>query len=150
MKKNILLYILIIGFIGCSGDQKKIETLENKIDKLEKKVNKLVLDDKKKTVVEKKKKDIKNKNILNIFGKSCGGILREGPSRCSNEIKSLRQGEDVYILEISDEIMSGYNWFKIKTTSGIVGYQWGGILCSVGKYQKGLYKVWGKEPPYTK
>lgn len=65
-------------------------------------------------------------------GRSCGGIMRKGPSMDTAKVASLKAGAEISILEQTGPIdEQGYAWFKIKT-GGKTGYQWGGIL-SVAK-----------------
>lgn len=61
-------------------------------------------------------------------GRSCGGIMRKGPSMDAAKVASLKEGAEISILEQAGPIdEQGYAWFKIKT-GGKTGYQWGGIL----------------------
>ena len=61
-------------------------------------------------------------------GRSCGGIMRKGPSMDAAKVASLKAGAEISILEQAGPIDGqGYAWFKIKT-GGKTGYQWGGIL----------------------
>lgn len=65
-------------------------------------------------------------------GRSCGGIMRKGPSFDTAKVASLKAGAAISILEQTGPIdEQGYAWFRIKT-GGKTGYQWGGIL-SVAK-----------------
>lgn len=67
-------------------------------------------------------------------GRSCGGIMRNGPSMDKTKVASLKEGAEISILEQAGPIDDqGYAWFKIKI-GGKTGYQWGGIL-SVAKGQ---------------
>lgn len=61
-------------------------------------------------------------------GRSCGGILRQGPGMDTPKLASLRQGDALTILEQAGQIDgSGFAWFKVKAGAA-TGYQYGGIL----------------------
>jgi hypothetical protein len=63
-----------------------------------------------------------------VDGRSCGGVMRKGPSMDTAKVASLKAGDQISILEQAGPIDGqGYAWFKIKT-AGKTGYQWGGIL----------------------
>jgi hypothetical protein len=82
-----------------------------------------------------------NDGHLNVSGKSYGGIVRSGPSMEYPRIASLKYMQKLIIVKKDTHKWNGYNWFKIKSLSGIVGYQWGGILCSDKSKQVGIYMV---------
>ena len=72
--------------------------------------------------------------------KSWGGIVRSGPGQHYKKRTSLKEGEWITLLEKTNEMFQGRPWFKIKYR-GRIGYHWGGIVCSVGKYVEGTYQV---------
>lgn len=72
--------------------------------------------------------------------KSWGGIVRSGPGQSYKRKTSLKEGEWITLLGPTNEIMNSYPWFKIKYR-GRIGYQWGGIICSVGAHVEGTYQV---------
>ena len=72
---------------------------------------------------------------------SWGGKLRRGPTMNSQHLRSLKKGDAVTILERSGEIMNGYPWFRILTSDGQTGYQWGGILCAGDTPVSGTFKT---------
>ena len=76
---------------------------------------------------------------LNVKGRSYGGIVRSGPGKNYVKILSLREGDRVTLVERSEVILYGYPWFKIITTEGVEGYQWGGLICSYGEESIGVY-----------
>lgn len=61
---------------------------------------------------------------------SWGGIVRAGPGQRFERIGSLREGEDVTLLEDTGHVWQGYPWFRIAYRNGREGYKWGGILCA--------------------
>lgn len=72
--------------------------------------------------------------------KSWGGIVRKGPGQGYRKKASLKEGEWITILGRTNEIFQDRPWFKIKYR-GRVGYQWGGIICSVGQHVEGTFQV---------
>ena len=70
--------------------------------------------------------------------KSWGGILRAGPGTKFDKIDSIKQGEWVVLLEPTTVQSNSFPWFKIKYR-GRTGYQWGGIICSVGEQVPGTF-----------
>ncbi len=61
---------------------------------------------------------------------SWGGIVRAGPGQRFERIGSLREGEDVTLLEDIGQVWQGFPWFHIAYRNGREGYKWGGILCA--------------------
>lgn len=72
--------------------------------------------------------------------KSWGGIVRSGPGQKYKRKTSLKEGEWITLLGPTNEYFQDRPWFKIKYR-GRIGYQWGGIICSVGTYVEGTYQV---------
>ena len=72
--------------------------------------------------------------------KSWGGVVRAGPGMHYGKKASLKQGEWITLLGPTNDVMNNYPWFKIKYR-GRIGYQWGGIICSVGPHVHGTYQV---------
>ncbi len=70
---------------------------------------------------------------------SWGGIMRSGPGTNYKKMASLREGENIVILERTNQFMGDYPWFKIKAR-GRIGYKWGGILCSRGPQIEGTFQ----------
>lgn len=52
---------------------------------------------------------------------------------------SLKEGEPVVLLGITNVEMNGYPWFRIQYRSGSEGFKWGGILCAKDIWVEGLY-----------
>jgi hypothetical protein len=72
---------------------------------------------------------------------SWGGVLRDGQGQQYRKIGSLAEGEPVTLMARTDVMDNGYPWFKITTKSGQSGYQWGGILCSIGAERPDLFQT---------
>ncbi len=72
---------------------------------------------------------------------SWGGNVRAAPDINSKKIGSLRNGDPVQLLENTGVMMNGYPWFRINVGSGLLGYQWGGILCSYDAPIKGTFQI---------
>jgi hypothetical protein len=77
---------------------------------------------------------------LNAAGLSLGGRLRDQPSMDSNSPGSLAEGAPITILSNTGVSFNGYDWFRVRTPSGMVAYQWGGIMCSKGRLLPGIYQ----------
>ncbi|WP_454287941.1 SH3 domain-containing protein [Rhizobium arsenicireducens] len=69
--------------------------------------------------------------IKDLSALSYGGILRAGPSMDSKKKASIRLGQPIELIEATGIWTDDYQWFKVKTASGI-GYHWGGIFCTMG------------------
>lgn len=65
------------------------------------------------------------------------------------QVGSLQNGAIVMLLEKTDVEMNGYPWFKIGYDDGIIGYQWGGILCGIQEPVGGLFETCTKAPAST-
>jgi hypothetical protein len=62
-------------------------------------------------------------------GLSYGGVLRDGPGSDYNKLGSLRDGDDIEIVEPTGEWSGGYQWYVVNSRVG-EGFHWGGIFCS--------------------
>jgi hypothetical protein len=69
-----------------------------------------------------------NFSLVNLYGTSYGGALREGPSANYAQIGTIYEGDSVEILEDPNVWYDGYKWLKVSTPQG-VGYHWGGRIC---------------------
>jgi membrane-bound inhibitor of C-type lysozyme len=67
-------------------------------------------------------------------GYSYGGKVRSGPGMNYRQTGSLREGDEILILNGTGAMMNGYEWFEIRYRNGRTGYQWGGIMCSQKPY----------------
>ncbi|MEM8959509.1 MAG: hypothetical protein AAGC86_17040 [Pseudomonadota bacterium] len=72
-----------------------------------------------------------------IMGQSLGGHWRDAASADADLMGTLPPGRAVPILGRSDATYNGYHWFEIEV-GRIIGYQWGGILCSNDRQIVGL------------
>ena len=125
--KLFLIIALFIVFTNAYADSNsEIQLLKNKIKDLELQLKHC-------------------KEGLNLPGRSYGGILRSGPSMEYPQIASLKYMQKLTLVKKDDHSWNGFNWFKVKTSSGMIGYQWGGILCSTKNQQVGLYKMCNKK-----
>lgn len=72
--------------------------------------------------------------------KSWGGIVRAGPGTEFDKLASLKEGDPITVLEQSKE-MDDFFWYKIRFgKQNKTGYQWGGIICPVGKPVPGTFE----------
>ncbi len=72
--------------------------------------------------------------------KSWGGVVRSGPGMEFKQVASLKEGEKITVIEDAGVEMNGYRWYKIRFGANKVGFQWGGILCPVGKPVAGAFQ----------
>lgn len=72
--------------------------------------------------------------------KSWGGVVRSGPGMEFKQVASLKEGEKITVIEDAGVEMNGYRWYKIRFGANRTGYQWGGILCPVGKTVPGAFQ----------
>ncbi len=63
-------------------------------------------------------------------GTSYGGKVRSGPGVHYRQTGSLREGDDIRIMNGTGIMTNGYEWFQIRYGRNLIGYQWGGIMCS--------------------
>ena len=125
--------VLLIAFTNVYADNNsETQLLKNKIQDLE-------------LQLKHCKESLEKQGVLNVPGRSYGGILRAGPSMNYPKIASLKYRQKLTLVKKDNHTWNGYNWFKIKTSSGMIGYQWGGILCSSKIYQVGIYKICPKK-----
>ncbi|MCF6369661.1 SH3 domain-containing protein [Rhizobium halophilum] len=67
-----------------------------------------------------------------MTGMSYGGVLRSGPGMEYRRVASLREGDQIEILEDTGVWFNDYKWYVVATPHG-TGYHWGGIfLCRPG------------------
>lgn len=76
-----------------------------------------------------------------IRAKSWGGVVRSGPGMDHQRLAGLAEGDPITLLERTDVEMNGYPWFKIRYGRNKTGYQWGGIICPIGKPLPGTFEV---------
>ncbi|MHA7774158.1 SH3 domain-containing protein [Roseibium sp. M-1] len=82
-------------------------------------------------------------------GQSLGGVLRTGPGTDYARTGSLQEGTPLTIVRRTRQYMNGYDWFEVRTSDGQSGYQWGGIMCSVGTQIEGIFQACpGRQPGY--
>ena len=130
LKKNRILAVALCVLFTHVNAQDTVQ-----VEQLKQTINALKLE-----LKQCKEAHVKNGD-LNIAGKSYGGIVRSGPSMEHPRVASLKYMQKLIIVKKDTNKWNGYNWFKIKSLSGIVGYQWGGILCSDKNKQAGIYMV---------
>jgi hypothetical protein len=88
-----------------------------------------------------KKPAPKKATVAGAKAKSWGGVVRSGPGMDYPKVASLAEGQPITLLEYADvPVFNGYSWFKIKFGTK-TGYQWGGILCGVGKQIPGAFET---------
>lgn len=79
---------------------------------------------------------------LDILGRSYGGQVRSGPGTDFERLAGIPNRAPLAILRNTGVELNGYDWFEIQTSSGLIGYQWGGIICSgEGTQLDGLYQA---------
>ena len=141
--KHLYLFLCISAsnFAIAESDEKPGE-LETRINALENQVNELKkeLSDLKSVVYIDVHGAPLEKAQLNMKGRSYGGIVREKPTMNSPKVMSLKEGQNIELIERVGEKYNGYYWFKVKTESGAIGFQWGGILCAYSKVNVGAFK----------
>lgn len=71
---------------------------------------------------------------------SWGGKVRAGPGMEFAQVASLKEGDSVVLLSVTDVEMNGYLWFRIQYGGGREGFQWGGILCAKDVWVEGLFQ----------
>jgi hypothetical protein len=72
---------------------------------------------------------------------SWGGIVRAGPGQQYAKLTSLAQGEGITLLENTGIVSNDYPWFRIRYRGKREGYQWGGIICSIGDQVEGTFET---------
>lgn len=71
-------------------------------------------------------------------GRSYGGRLRAGPGLDFPQVGNLSEGAPVTLIRNTGISMHGYDWFLVDLEGR---YQWGGLLCSVGRHIPGVYAM---------
>jgi hypothetical protein len=79
------------------------------------------------------------KKFQSFAAKSWGGIVRSGPGMEFKKVGSLQEGDPITAIEQSTEF-NGYFWYKIRFGKNKTGYQWGGIICPIGKLVPGTFE----------
>jgi hypothetical protein len=72
---------------------------------------------------------------------SWGGIVRSGPGQEFSKLATLAEGERITLIENTGVWANDYPWFRIEYRGSRRGYQWGGIICSVGNQVDGTYET---------
>lgn len=75
-----------------------------------------------------------------IMAGSWGGKVRAGPGMEYAHVTSLKEGDSVDLIGLTDVEMNGYPWFHIQYRGGSEGYKWGGILCAKDIWVEGLFE----------
>jgi hypothetical protein len=78
--------------------------------------------------------------VFPINAGSWGGKVRAGPGMEYEHVASLKEGDPVVLIGVSDVVMNGYPWFQIKYRDELEGYKWGGILCATNEWVDGLHR----------
>ncbi|EAU40370.1 hypothetical protein FP2506_04050 [Fulvimarina pelagi HTCC2506] len=81
--------------------------------------------------------------IMDVPGRSYGGVVRSGPGLNYPQIASTRLNDDITLLQRSAR-MDDYNWFQIRLSNGLVGYQFGGLFCAHSE-ESGVLTICGSE-----
>lgn len=84
--------------------------------------------------------DLSDNGAKGFPAMSIGGAVRSGPGMDFKQIASLKNGERLSIIAYSTVQMDGYEWFKIRFGGKKIGYQWGGIVCPIGKQIPGAFQ----------
>lgn len=130
----VIVLPLILG--GCASNDAEIKQLKSDVKQLQAELQ---------SYKSNQYHDVKAGSLmpleLNIQGLSYGGIVRAEASMDSPKITSLKYGEKVILLERTAELKDSYYWFKVRSQSGTVGYQWGGLLCSFSNQSVGAFKL---------
>ncbi|NVK57205.1 MAG: SH3 domain-containing protein [Alteromonadaceae bacterium] len=137
MKVNFLVMILTIAVSGCASNSVELEKLKSEVENLRTELANCSKTSSPSLIEETALKPAK----LNMRGLSYGGIVRAQASMNSSKIMSLKYGEKVTLLERTEAIKDDYYWFKIQSESGLIGYQWGGLLCSFSNKSVGAFRV---------
>ena len=72
---------------------------------------------------------------------SWGGIVRSGPGQQYGKVTSLAEGERITLVARSGVWSNDYPWFEIRFRGNRRGFQWGGIICSIGDQVEGTYET---------
>ncbi len=79
-------------------------------------------------------------NTGSFPAKSWGGVVRDGPGMEHRKVASLAEGDSITVEQSTGVEMNGYPWFKIRFADNRSGYQWGGIICPIGKEMPGTFQ----------
>ena len=137
MKASLLAIFLTITISGCASNGVELEKLKDEVENLRAEL----ADCSKRTQPSQVEETVLKSAKLNMRGLSYGGIVRAEPSMNSSQLTSLKYGEKVTLVERTEVIKDGYPWFKIKSQSDLIGYQWGGLLCSFSNKSVGAFRV---------
>ena len=83
--------------------------------------------------------------LLEVPGLSYGGKVRSGPGTEYRQVGSLAEGDRIKIIRNAGVAFNGYDWFEVQAGS-TVGFQWGGIMCSVQPVP-GVFQQCADMPP---
>jgi hypothetical protein len=72
---------------------------------------------------------------------SWGGIVRSGPGQQYGKVTSLAEGERITLIANTGEWSNDYPWFEIRFRGNRRGFQWGGIICSIGDQVEGTFET---------
>jgi hypothetical protein len=131
---SVVILVLLIG--GCASNNVEIQQLQYDVKKLQAEV----FNHKNNQHGGMGIKVLKPRE-LNIQGISYGGIVRSEASTSSPRLMSLRYGEKVSLMGRTSALKDSYYWFKIRSPSGVIGYQWGGLLCSFSNQSIGAFRL---------
>ncbi len=137
MKVKFFAFFLIIAISGCASNSVELEKLKNEVENLRAEV----ADCSKRSHPSRIEETVLKPEKLNMRGLSYGGIVRAEASMNSSKLMSLKYGEKVTLVERTEVIKDGYHWFKVQSQSGLIGYQWGGLLCSFSNKSVGAFRV---------
>ncbi len=76
-----------------------------------------------------------------VLAGSWGGVLRAGPGMGFAQLGSTAEGDSLELLANAGQEMNSYPWFQVRTGNGLVGYQWGGIICAVQTEIEGTFAL---------
>ncbi|MEL0636078.1 SH3 domain-containing protein [Marinomonas sp. TI.3.20] len=125
MKYKYWLSIFVVILSGCTTNTQEVKALQDKVEQLQTKLA---------------ESESSQRQEVNAKGLSYGGVVRSAATIDSPRLLSLKAGDKLEILERVKEFRNGYHWFKIRTQTGVVGYQWGGLLCSFSPNNVGTFR----------
>ena len=137
MKVKLFAIFLTITLSGCASNNVELEKLKDEVDLLRTELANCSKTTQPSLVEGSALKSAK----LSMRGLSYGGNVRSEASMNSSKLASLKYGENVTLIERTEMIKDGYYWFKIRSQSGLIGYQWGGLLCSFSDKSVGAFRV---------
>ena len=68
--------------------------------------------------------------LLNTPGRTFGGNYREGPGQEFAKLGSLREGTPVTLILNTGVAQDGYDWYRVRLSTGVAVYMWGALLCA--------------------